>query len=138
MLRRSRSGRRTPASPEDVEVLPGRREVLDRYRADGWRLLGLSWQPELSDGSMSAEVVAACFARTHELLGTDLDPLYCPHPGGPPVCWCRKPLPGLGVVFVQRHRLDAARCVYVGDGSDRAFARRLGFHYRKADELFGA
>jgi aryl-alcohol dehydrogenase-like predicted oxidoreductase/predicted kinase/histidinol phosphatase-like enzyme len=137
VLRRSRSGRRTPASPDDVEVLPGRREVLERYRADGWRLLGLSWQPEVSEGGMSTEWVAACFARTHDLLGADLDLLYCPHPGGPPVCWCRKPLPGLGVVFVQRHRLDAARCVYVGDGSDRAFARRLGFQYREAGEFFG-
>ena len=138
VLRQSRSGRRTPASPEDVEVLPGRRAMLERYRADGWRLLGLSWQPELSEGGTSAERVAACFARTHELLGADLELLYCPHPGGPPVCWCRKPLPGLGVVFIQRHRLDVARCLYVGDGSDRAFAHRLGFQYREAEELFGA
>jgi aryl-alcohol dehydrogenase-like predicted oxidoreductase/predicted kinase/histidinol phosphatase-like enzyme len=138
VLRRSRSGRRTPASPDDVEVLSGRREVLECYRAEGWRLLGLSWQPEVSDGPRSAEAVAACFARTHELLGVELEVLYCPHPGGPPLCWCRKPLPGLSVVFVQRHRLDAARCLYVGDGSDRSFARWLGFQYRKAEEFFGA
>jgi predicted kinase/histidinol phosphatase-like enzyme len=137
VLRRSRTGRRTPASPDDVEVLPGRREVLERYRADGWRLLGLSWHPELTEGSMTAESVAACFARTHDLLGVDLDVLYCPHPGGPPICWCRKPLPGLGVVFVQRHRLDPARCLYVGDGSDRSFVRWLGFQYREAGEFFG-
>ena len=138
VLRRSRSGRRTPTSPDDVEVLPGRREVLERYRADGWRLLGLSWQPELSEGGMSPELVAACFARTHELLGADLEVLYCPHPAGPPVCWCRKPLPGLGVVFAQRHRLDVARSLYVGDGSDKVFARRLGLQYREAGEFFGA
>ena len=52
-----------------------------------------------------------------ELLGLPLDVLYCPHGAGPPVCWCRKPLPGLGVVFIQRHALDPARCVYVGAGA---------------------
>jgi aryl-alcohol dehydrogenase-like predicted oxidoreductase/histidinol phosphatase-like enzyme/predicted kinase len=139
VLRRSRSGARTPASPEDVELLPGRPETLRRYRDEGWRLLGLSWHPELGAGGASAELVAACFARTHALLGIDLEVLHCPHPAGPPVCWCRKPLPGLGVVFIQRHRLDPARCLYVGDGpSDRSFAGRLGFPYREAREFFGS
>jgi hypothetical protein len=41
------------------------------------------------------------------------------------------------VVFIQRHRLDASRCLYVGDGSDRTFAARLGFEYREASEFFG-
>ena len=53
---------------------------------------------------------------------------FCPHGEGPPACWCRKPLPGLGVLLVERHRLDPARCLYVGDGAaDDAFARALGF-----------
>jgi histidinol phosphatase-like enzyme len=54
------------------------------------------------------------------------------------VCWCRKPLPGLAVVLIERHRLDPARCLYVGkDASDEAFARAAGFTYRHADEMFG-
>jgi histidinol phosphatase-like enzyme len=66
-----------------------------------------------------------------------LDYRYCPHPAGPPVCWCRKPLPGLGLELVERHRLDPARCVYVGrEPGDRAFARVLGFAFRHADEVF--
>jgi hypothetical protein len=53
------------------------------------------------------------------------------------VCWCRKPLPGLGVELVLRHRLEAVRCLYVGSGSlDRTFAERLGFAYRDQAELF--
>jgi histidinol phosphatase-like enzyme len=66
-----------------------------------------------------------------------MDILYCPHGGGPPVCGCRKPLPGLGVVFIQRYRLDASQCIYVGAGTqDPGFARRLGFQYRDAAEFF--
>jgi histidinol phosphatase-like enzyme len=54
------------------------------------------------------------------------------------VCWCRKPLPGLGVVFQQRYRLDPSQCIYVGSGTqDPGFARKLGFQYRDAAEFFG-
>jgi len=71
------------------------------------------------------------------LLGLEIEHTWCPHGEGPPVCWCRKPLPGLGVVLVERHRLDPARCVYVGhDAGDRAFARALGLPYREAAEAF--
>jgi histidinol phosphatase-like enzyme len=63
--------------------------------------------------------------------------LYCPHGAGPPVCWCRKPLPGLAVLAIGRHRLDPRRCLFVGDGpQDRGFARRLGFDHRTAAEFF--
>jgi len=123
VVRRSRSGARTPTSPDDVEVLPGRREAIRRHLDGGWLVLGVSWQPEIA-GATTAGAVEATFARTHELLGAQIDVVYCPHGDGPAVCWCRKPLPGLGVVLVERHRLDATRSVYVGrDASDQAFAR---------------
>jgi aryl-alcohol dehydrogenase-like predicted oxidoreductase/histidinol phosphatase-like enzyme len=139
VVRTSRSGARTPASPDDVEVLPGRRELIRRHRDEGWLLLGVSWQPEVARGEKSAADVGATFARTHELLGAEIDCVYCPHGDGPPVCWCRKPLPGLGALLIERHRLDPARCVYVGhDASDEAFARAVGFTYRHRDDVFGS
>jgi aryl-alcohol dehydrogenase-like predicted oxidoreductase/predicted kinase/histidinol phosphatase-like enzyme len=138
VLLRSRSGLRTPSSPSDVEILPRRREVLARYHEDGWRLLGLSWQPEIAAGTSTREQVDACFAALPGLLGLPIEVLYCPHGGGPPLCWCRKPLPGLGVVFIQRHRLDAPQCEYVGEcAQDPGFARRLGFRYRDVHDFFG-
>jgi predicted kinase len=128
---------RGAATPGEVTVLPGRREALARLRDDGWTLLGVSWHPEIAAGRRARADVEAVFARTHELLGTSLDYRYCPHGDGPPVCWCRKPLPGLGVALIEQHGLDPARCVYVGrDPSDRAFARVLGFGFRHADEVF--
>jgi histidinol phosphatase-like enzyme len=86
---------------------------------------------------MSARVVDAIVARTIELVGAPLDIAYCPHPAGPPICWCRKPLPGLAVAFIEKFQLDPAQCLYVGAGAqDPGFARRLGFRYRNADEFF--
>jgi aryl-alcohol dehydrogenase-like predicted oxidoreductase/histidinol phosphatase-like enzyme/predicted kinase len=137
VLMRSRSGLRVARSADDVEVIAGRGEVLRRYRDEGWRLLGMSWQPEIAEGTRSPADVAATIARMNEGLGVDIEVEYCPHPAGPPTCWCRKPLPGHGVVFIQRHQLDPAQCIYVGAGPlDRGFARRLGFQYREADEFF--
>jgi len=137
VLRRSRSGQRTPSSAEDVEVFAGRSDVLRRYEADGWRVLGLSWQPEIADGAHTSAQVDSGIARMQELLGVAIEVEYCPHGAGAPTCWCRKPLPGLGVVFIDRHRLDASQCVYVGAGpQDPGFARRLGFQYRDAAEFF--
>jgi histidinol phosphatase-like enzyme len=53
------------------------------------------------------------------------------------VCWCRKPLPGLAVVAIERHRLDPGRCLYVGDGpQDPGLARRLGFGDRAPPAFF--
>jgi histidinol phosphatase-like enzyme len=122
-----------------VVVLPGRREAIRRYIDDGWLVLGVSWHPEVARGAVAAEQVAAILARTHDLLEAPVEGVYCPHAEGPATCWCRKPLPGLGVELIERHRLDPARCVYVGrDAADEAFARALGFTYRPAAEVFGA
>jgi len=112
-------------------------DVLRRYRDAGWRLLGLAWRPQIADRTMTREQVEADFARMQEELGVAVEVLYCPHAAGAPTCWCRKPLPGLGVVFIQRHQLDPSQCIYVGSGpQDPGFARRLGFQYRNAHEFF--
>jgi aryl-alcohol dehydrogenase-like predicted oxidoreductase/histidinol phosphatase-like enzyme/predicted kinase len=139
VLVRSRSGQRTPVSAGDVEVIEGRADVLRRYQAEGWRLLALSWQPAVADKTASAADVDAVFARMRELLGVSIEVEYCAHGAGPPACWCRKPLPGLGVVFIERHRLDPTQCIYVGAGpQDPGFARRLGFRYCEADDFFAS
>ena len=116
-----------------------RASVLRRYESDGWPICGLSWQPEIAAKSATREAVESGLARMRDQLGVKLDVLYCPHAAGPPVCWCRKPLPGLGVLLIERYKLDPSRCVYVGDGpQDPGFARRLGFEYRAAAQFFSA
>ncbi len=123
--------------PELVEGQSRDREILRRYAADGWRVLGLGWQPGIADETVTPEQVETGYAQMQEQVGVAMDILYCPHGGGPPVCWCRKPLPGLGVVFIQRYRLDPSQCIYVGAGpQDPGFARRLGFQYRDAADFF--
>jgi histidinol phosphatase-like enzyme len=69
-------------------------------------------------------------ARLHELLGVALPVAACTHLPGPPVCWCRKPLPGLGLLLARDGDLDLARSVHLGGGpADAGFAARLGMRY---------
>ena len=57
----------------------------------------------------------------------------CPHPAGPPICWCRPPLPGLALAFARAHGLDPARSVLIGTGpAHRNLAAALGARYLPA------
>jgi len=96
------------------------RECIDTYADTGDRLLALGWRPQVSEGETpDAE------------LGTDIEFAYCPHAAGPPVCWCRKPLPGLILQFAFRYRLALDQCVFIGRSpADRTLAERLGMIYR--------
>ena len=114
----------------DLEPLAPR---LREHRDAGYRLLGVSWRPDIAEGRQSEHAVKAMFAGECARLGLDIDVECCPHPAGPPRCWCRKPLPGLGVLFVHRYHLDPAQCLHIGTGPhDAGFARRLGFTFRDA------
>jgi histidinol phosphatase-like enzyme len=133
----SGSEQRGPVDSDDAMVDAERAGVLRGYEKQGFRLLGLSWQPGVAAGRRSSADVDALFARMNERLGLSIEVEYCPHAAGPPRCWCRKPLPGLGVLLIQRHRLDPAACIYVGTSAqDPGFARRLGFAFRSADDFF--
>jgi predicted kinase len=136
---RPRSDQRVFTSADDLEglELANRGALLRRYYDEGWLVLGMSWRPEIAEGTLTADAARAAFTRMQSELGIAIEIDFCPHGAGPPTCWCRKPLPGLGVQFIQRHRLDAAQCLYVGAGpQDPGFARRLGFQYRDASEFF--
>jgi predicted kinase/histidinol phosphatase-like enzyme len=138
ILLHSQSAQRVPTDVDDVTVDLERARTLRGYQEQGFRLLGLSWQPEIAERTRSASVANAVFIRMNELMGLAIEVEYCPHAAGPPRCWCRKPLPGLGVLLIHRHRLNPAACIYVGDGPlDPGFARRLGFEYRQAGDFFG-
>ena len=118
---------------DDVAELEADADVLRRYQSEGWPLLGLSWQPAIASGQRTAVQVHEMFAAAAIRLDLDLQFDVCPHGPGPPRCWCRKPLPGLGVLLIERHQLDPARCIYLGSGpQDPGFARKLGFTHNSA------
>ena len=137
-LRRSTGGAPFPRTPDEVEVLPGRVEALQRYVDEGWTLLGVSNQSGVARGDLTREQAVACFERTNELLGQEIDVRFDTHDAGTIDNWTRKPMPGLGVELILEYGLDPARCLYVGDReSDREFAENCGFGFAWEGEFFG-
>jgi hypothetical protein len=129
---RGRTGARAPSDPLDLDLVPGRAERIRELAARGLRLGAVTWLPGLGP-----EAISACADALRHRLGIDLPIVACPHPAGPPICWCRKPVPGLGVMLLVKLELDPARTVHVGCRPlDRTFAARLGLGYAEADEFF--
>lgn len=143
-LRTTKSGAIYPTDPDDIVLLPGRREKLQALQAAGWILLGASNQSGISrepyDPKYVSEADAVrCFQRTNDLLGVRIDCLYATERGGVPQSYWRKPLCGMGVLHIERYRLDPKLCIFVGDlGTDKTFAQRCGFRFIPAEEFFGA
>jgi len=141
-LRETTTGEKWPTDPSHVRLLEGRAQLLQRREREGWFLLGVSNQSGVSKkpgekGYLTHEQARACFDRTNELLGVDIDYLYAPDRGGVPQTFWRKPCSGMGVVFIEAYKLDPARCICVGDlTSDRTFAARCGFQYADAHDFF--
>lgn len=137
-IRRTRSGEKYPRSAEDVELLPGRREVLQKWITDGYQLFFISNQSGVSSGKVTTQHVEAAMSRTVELLQLPVkEVIYCPHKAFPVLCFCRKPLPGLGVYLIRKHRLAIEHLTVVGDlGSDEQFASAIGAKYVDVNEFF--
>lgn len=136
-LRKTKNGGRYPKSPSEIEILPNRREVIAKYVKQGYKLLGVSNQSGIEKGDLSEAGAIACFKKTNELLGFDIDFQFCPHHSFPIRCFCRKPLPGLGVFLIKKHLIIPSESFFVGDAkSDKTFAARCGFKYATPDEFF--
>lgn len=111
-----------PQTPADIELRDGAREALHAW-SSSHVLAATTWQPGLARTDELA-------ARLAELVGVALPVMHCAHPAGPPVCWCRKPLPGMALALAHAHGLDLGRSLHLGKGpADRGFAQRAGMGY---------
>jgi HAD superfamily hydrolase (TIGR01662 family) len=137
-LRKTKSGESYPRDPGDVELLPGRRDTLARWVDAGYRLFFISNQSGIAAGKLASSAAEAALLRTAELLELPITEIaFCPHPAFPVGCYCRKPMPGLGVYLMERHRLAREHLIVVGDmTSDAEFAAGLGARYYDAGMFF--
>jgi hypothetical protein len=99
---------------------PGRAVALEALLASGPAVLApgclvFAWLPE-----GDAPLVAAT-------AGLDVERAACTHPGGPPRCWCRPPLPGLLLDYARRRAIDPSRLTVVGtSAAHRRLAAAVG------------
>jgi aryl-alcohol dehydrogenase-like predicted oxidoreductase len=103
---------------------PGWKNALERANAGAPHLV-FDWSPE-----GDAETLRADSDRLAVEVSGPVDSALCPHPGGPPTCWCRPPLPGLPLAFARAHGVDPARSTLVGAAAaHKTLATTLGARY---------
>ena len=84
--------------------------------------LVFDWLP---DGAPDA--LADRAERLRAAVSGPVESAFCPHPGGPPTCWCRPPLPALPLAFARAHEVDPARSTLIGTSTaHRTLATTLG------------
>jgi aryl-alcohol dehydrogenase-like predicted oxidoreductase len=100
---------------------PGWKEALEGDRAAPH--LVFDWIP---DGTLDAALAALLSAE----VSGPVETAVCPHPAGPPTCWCRPPLPGLPLAFARAHDVDATRSILIGTSpAHRTLATTLGSRF---------
>jgi hypothetical protein len=83
------------------------------------------WQP-----GAAADALASAVAGLAPEVSGPVEGAVCPHPAGPPSCWCRPPLPRLLLAFARAHRIDPSRSTLIGTGpAHRTLAATLGARY---------
>jgi D-glycero-D-manno-heptose 1,7-bisphosphate phosphatase len=103
-----------PASPRELEILPGVSEALCRLQAADFRLIVVTNQPDVARGTQSREAVETM----HEMLreaGLPITAFYVCYHDGPANCNCRKPKAGMLLSAALDHLLDLRGSYMVGD-----------------------
>jgi len=135
-------------SREDVVVFPEVPAILQRYKALGWRIAGVSNQGGIALGIMTMEDCAIAMQETHEQCEYVFDKIaWCRHhpdAADPEMstCWCRKPRPGLIIEVAHsladrypREMYPPHLALMVGDRpEDKAAAEGAGVAFLDAAE----
>lgn len=102
-----------PASPAEMEVLPGVLEACQSLRQAGFLLIVVTNQPDVARGTQSRTVVEAINETLRRRLPID-EILVCYH-DNQDHCACRKPKPGLLLQAARAWGIDIAGSFIVGD-----------------------
>jgi aryl-alcohol dehydrogenase-like predicted oxidoreductase/predicted kinase len=103
---------------------PGWKQALEGAEGSAPHLI-FDWRP---DASLDALDEGA--GRLTAAVVGPVEAAVCPHPGGPPTCWCRPPLPGLLLKFARAHDVDPSCSILVGTvPAHRTLAATLGARY---------
>ncbi len=102
-----------PVSLEELEILPGVREALQKLHHANYLLVVVTNQPDVARGTAKREDVELMNAFLSSQLPID-DFKTCYHDSSDK-CNCRKPLPGAFLQAAQEHNIDLSKSFMVGD-----------------------
>ena len=102
-----------PASVSEVDIAAGAESALRELKAQGFKLLVVTNQPDLAKGLATREGVDAINRKLSAALPVD-EFFVCPHVDGDN-CDCRKPKAGLLLEGARRHHIDLSASFMIGD-----------------------
>jgi D-sedoheptulose 7-phosphate isomerase len=102
-----------PPTPQELQILPGVPEALRELKANGFKLLLVTNQPDVGRGKLSVQTLDAMHEDLRAHLPLD-DILVCCHTDEDK-CDCRKPMPGMIIEAARKHNIDLAASFMVGD-----------------------
>jgi D-glycero-D-manno-heptose 1,7-bisphosphate phosphatase len=102
-----------PASLEELDILPGVQEALQKLHAANYLLIVVTNQPDVARGLAKREDVEAINAYLSSQLPID-DFKTCYH-DSEDKCSCRKPMPGSLLEAAQEHNIDLSKSFMIGD-----------------------
>ena len=127
-----------PASLEELEILPGVHEALQKLHNAEYLLVVVTNQPDVSRGTSKREDIELMNAFLSSELPID-DFKTCYHDSGDE-CNCRKPLPGALLEAAQEHNIDLSKSFMVGDrwrdieAGSAAGCKTFFINYRYAEQ----
>jgi D-glycero-D-manno-heptose 1,7-bisphosphate phosphatase len=133
-------------SLEQLEILPGVREALERLRASGYLNIVVTNQPDVGAGKMARPAVEEIHA--HLLKELQIDAVKVCYHVEADSCSCRKPKPGMLLEAARELRIDLVKSFLVGDrwrdvgaaqaAGCRAYFIDWGYSEKKPDEPYVA
>ena len=98
---------------DDMDILPGVAQALETLKQTGFRLIGITNQPDVATGKQDKNVVEEMNRRLQETLAIDAFKT-CYHVDADN-CTCRKPKPGMIIDAAQEWNIDLEQSFMIGD-----------------------
>lgn len=102
-----------PHNIDEVEILPGVYEALQKLRNAHYRLIVVTNQPDVARGTQTRETVEALHKKLKSQLKLD-EFRVCYHDDAD-CCDCRKPKPGLLIEAAKANGIDLGASYMIGD-----------------------
>jgi aryl-alcohol dehydrogenase-like predicted oxidoreductase/predicted kinase len=123
-VRAPRPGREGVFVAAAALTTPGWKRALEQAPRDAPHLV-YDWNPDGDPDALDAGVALVAAEACGSVEGA-----LCPHPAGPPRCWCRPPLPGLLLAFARARGVDPSRSTLIGaTPAQRTLATTVGARY---------
>lgn len=102
-----------PSNLEEMEILPGVPEALERLAAAKYRLIVVTNQPDVARGTQQRSEVERINAALQSAL--PIEATYVCYHDTSDQCACRKPAPGLLLWAAEEQEIDLPSSFMIGD-----------------------